>query len=148
MQTDTEIGRDNLLTSQETISLSDTNNSKAQPICLVDDDPSVLKATKRLLSSAGWKVESFTDPIAFLRFAQLNRPPMAILDILMPIMNGLKVQTELRRFSPSTRVIILTSKDDASVREQAMNAGASAVFLKPVGDAEFLAGVQSALSDT
>jgi FixJ family two-component response regulator len=147
MLTDTEIQRDNLVTSKETISLSDANNSKAQAICLVDDDQSVLKATNRLLSSAGWKVESFTDPIAFLRFAQMNRPPLVILDILMPVMNGFKVQTELRRLSPSTRVIILTSKDDLLVRSQAMEAGASAFFVKPVGDTEFLAGVESAFSE-
>ena len=113
-------------------------------ICLVDDDPSVLKATSRLLSSAGWKVQAFTDPREFLRYAQNHRPKVVVLDILMPIMNGLEVQSRLREVSPSSRVVVLTSKDDPSVRSTAMDTGAAAFFLKPVDDDAFLAGVESA----
>ena len=116
-------------------------------ICLVDDDPSVLKATGRLLSSAGWKVEAFSDPIAFLHYAQTHHPNVVVLDIRMPIMGGLEVQTRLQNLSPESRVIVLTSKDDPSVRSKAMDAGATAFFLKPVNDEEFLAGVESAASD-
>jgi FixJ family two-component response regulator len=104
----------------------------------------VLKATSRLLASSGWNVESFSDPIAFLRYAETCKPNVVVLDILMPSMNGLEVQNELRTISPSTRVIILTSKDDPSVRSKAMAAGASDFFLKPVNDDEFLAGIESA----
>lgn len=120
---------------------------KTLTVCLVDDDASVLRATSRLLYSAGWKVESFTDPIAFLRYAQTHRPQVVVLDILMPIMNGLEVQTRLRHVSPSTRVVVLTSKDDPSVRNRAMDAGASAFFLKPVDHDEFIAGIQFAFSE-
>lgn len=115
-------------------------------VCLVDDDPSVLKATGRLLSSAGWKVEAFGDPHEFLRYAAANHPKVVVLDILMPIMNGLEVQLRLRKVSPSSRVIVLTSKDDPSVRSTAMEEGASAFFLKPVDDDAFLAGIESAFS--
>ena len=70
-----------------------------------------------------------------------------MIDIRMPIMNGLEVQSRLRELSPSTQVIVLTSKDDPSVRSQAMDAGASAFFLKPVRDEEFLAGIELAASE-
>jgi FixJ family two-component response regulator len=116
-------------------------------VCLVDDDPSVLKATSRLLSSAGWNVESFTDPIVFLRHAKTHQPKIVVLDIRMPVMDGLEVQAELRKTSPGTRVIVLTSKDEPTVRSQAINAGASAFFLKPVDDDEFIAGIEDAVSD-
>lgn len=112
-------------------------------ICLVDDDPSVLKATGRLLSSAGWKTESFTDPAAFLSYAEQHHPRVAVLDIWMPLMNGLEVQERLRTLSPSTRVVVLTSKDDASVRFKALEAGASAFFLKPVSDCDFLRQIEA-----
>jgi FixJ family two-component response regulator len=115
-------------------------------VCLLDDDPSVLKATGRLLSSAGWSVKTFTDPIEFLRYSQDHHPHVVVVDIRMPVMDGLEVQARLRNVSPATRVIVLTSKDDASVRTRAMGAGASAFFLKPVEDEEFLAGVESAFS--
>jgi two-component system response regulator FixJ len=110
----------------------------------LDDDSSILKSTGRLLDSAGWKVEAFTDPIVFLEDAAMHRPELAVIDILMPDMNGLEVQTRLRRVSPSTRVIVLTAKDDPSVRRKAMNAGASAFFVKGMESGDFLAGVKAA----
>ena len=113
-------------------------------VCLLDDDPSVLKSTGRLLDSAGWKVEVFTDPMAFLEHAATHSPGVAIIDILMPDMNGLEVQARLKRISPATRVVMLTAKDDPSVRRIAMNAGASAFFIKGVESGEFLAGVKAA----
>jgi two-component system response regulator HydG len=67
-----------------------------------------------------------------------------VINILMPDMNGLEVQTRLRRVSPSTRVIVLTAKDDPSIRRIAMNAGASAFFIKGVESGDFLAGVEAA----
>jgi FixJ family two-component response regulator len=113
-------------------------------VYLLDDDPSILNATRRLLDSVGWKVEAFSDPIAFLEHAAIHCPELAVIDVVMPEMNGLEVQTRLRRVSPSTRVIVLTAKDDPSVRRMAMNAGASAFFIKGVESGEFLAGVKAA----
>jgi len=113
-------------------------------VYLLDDDPSILKATRRLLDSVGWKVEAFSDPIAFLEHAAIHCPELAVIDIVMPDMNGLEVQARLRRVSPSTRVIVLTAKDDPSVRRMAINAGASAFFIKGVESGDFLAGVKAA----
>jgi two-component system response regulator HydG len=113
-------------------------------VYLLDDDPSILKATSRLLDSVGWQVEAFTDPNVFLQHAATHCPEVAVIDILMPNMHGLEVQTRLRRVSPSTRVIMLTARDDPSVRRTAMNAGASAFFIKGVESGEFLAGVRAA----
>ena len=120
-------------------------NKETVAVYLLDDDPSILKATRRLLDSAGWNnVEIFTNPIAFLEHAAMHRPELAVVDILMPDMNGLEVQTRLRSVSPSTRVIMLTTNDDPSIRRMAMNAGASAFFIKGVQSDEFLAGVKAA----
>jgi FixJ family two-component response regulator len=115
-----------------------------ETVYLLDDDASILKSTGRLLDSGGWKVEAFTDPIAFLEQAAMHFPDVVVIDILMPDLNGLEVQTQLRRVSPSTRVIVLTGQDDASVRQMAMNAGASAFFIKGVQIGGFLAGVKTA----
>jgi len=116
-----------------------------ETVYLLDDDSSILKSTGRLLDSAGWKVEVFTDPIAFLDQAATHCPDIAVIDMIMPEMNGLEVQTRLRRVSPSTRVIVLTAKDDPSVRQIAMNRGASAFFIKGVDSSEFLASVKAAV---
>jgi FixJ family two-component response regulator len=119
-----------------------------ETVYLLDDDSSILKSTGRLLDSAGWKVEVFTDPIAFLEQAALHSPDVAVIDILMPEMNGLEVQRRLRHVSPTTRVIVLTAKDDPSVRRTAIKAGASAFFIKGVESNEFLAGIKAAADPT
>ena len=121
-------------------------SKKASVVCVVDDDPSVLKAASRLLDSAGWKVKAFSDPVAFLEYATIHCPRVAVIDILMPAMNGLEVQARLRTASPSTRVIILTSKDDPSVRSRAMDGGAFAFFLKAGANGDLLAAIESALN--
>ncbi len=100
----------------------------------------------RLLSSAGWNVKQFSDPEQFLEYARTHRPPIAVLDVWMPMMNGLEVQSRLRDISPSTRVIIFTGKDDPLVRATALSAGASAFFIKPFDDEEFLTAVRIGLA--
>ena len=108
----------------------------------------MLKAASRLLDSAGWQVETFTDPLAFLDYAAIHHPRVAVLDIRMPAMNGLEVQARLRSVSPATRVIVLTSNDDPSVQSRAMEGGAFAFFLKCPGDGPFLAAIESAANGT
>jgi FixJ family two-component response regulator len=115
-------------------------------VYLLDDDPSVLKATGRLLRSVGWEVKTFIDPNSFLDQVRTLQPQVAVLDIWMPAMNGLEVQTQMRSISPSTRVILLTSNDDPLVRAQAMEAGASAFFQKPVDSDELLASIKSVVA--
>ena len=123
-------------------------NKETVAVFLLDDDKSVLKATSRLLDSVGWHVDAFTDPNTFLEHAATHRPNLAIIDILMPEMSGLEVQTRLRGISPGTRVIMLTARDDPSVRRMAMNAGASAFFIKGVESGEFLARVKATADST
>ena len=121
-------------------------NPNTDVICLLDDDPSVLKAVARLLSSAGWHVQQFSDPEKFLEYAKIHRSPVAVIDVWMPLMNGLEVQSRLRELSPSTRVIIFTGKDDPRVRSTALNAGASAFLSKPCDDEELLTAIRLALA--
>ena len=121
-------------------------NPNTDIICLLDDDPSVLKAVARLLSSAGWQVEQFSDPEKFLEYAKIHRAPVAVIDVWMPLLNGLEVQSRLRETSPSTRVIIFTGKDDPRVRSTALNGGASAFLTKPFDDEELLTAIRLALA--
>ena len=120
--------------------------SNAFVVCLLDDDPSVLKGLGRLLLSADMHAETFSDPEEFLRYARVHRPAVALVDVSMPLMSGLEVQCQLREISPSTRVIIFTGKDDPLVRSTALNAGASAFLTKPFDDEELLTAVRLALT--
>jgi FixJ family two-component response regulator len=115
-------------------------------VCLLDDDPSVLKGLARLFSSADLDAKTFSDPEEFLSYAQIHRPAVALIDVCMPLMSGLEVQSRLGTISPSTRVIIFTGKDDPLVRSTALNAGASAFLTKPFDDEELLTAIRLALT--
>jgi len=123
-------------------------NSNAFIVCLLDDDYSVLKGLGRLFSSAGLHAETFSDPQKFLDYARIHRPTVALVDVCMPQMSGLEVQSQLRKISPSTRVLIFTAKDDPLVRSTALNAGATAFLTKPFDDEELLTAVRLALAPT
>src|SRR5262249_23844507 len=111
-----------------------------------DDDPSVLRGLNRLLMSAGWHPEQCNEPDAFLNYVKVHRPAVAIIDVWMPLMNGLEVQSRVHELSPSTRVIMFTGKDDPLARSTSHKAGPSAFFTNPFDDEEFLTAVRFALS--
>jgi len=113
---------------------------------LLDDDPSVLKGMARLFESADLPLETFSDPETFLAYARTHRPQVALVDVCMPQMSGLEVQSRLREISPSTRIIIFTGNDDPLVRSTALNAGASAFLTKPFDDEELLTSVRLAFA--
>jgi FixJ family two-component response regulator len=115
-------------------------------VCLLDDDLSVLKGMARLFESADLDLETFSDPGTFLGYARTHRPQVALIDVCMPQMSGLEVQSQLRTISPSTRVIIFTGNDDPLVRSTALNAGASAYLTKPFDDEELLTSVRLAFA--
>jgi CheY-like chemotaxis protein len=114
-------------------------------ICVLDDDPSMLKAVERLLKAEGFDVEKFSDPAAFLATIGQARCGVAILDVWMPDMNGLEVQATLRKDSPATRIIFITGRDDLSVRQAALDAGAFGFLTKPFDDEALLQLVRKAV---
>jgi len=115
-------------------------------ICIVDDNPSMLKALNRLLLSAGLQAKLFSEPLVFLAFVICNTVTLAVIDIFMPGMSGLEVQKKLQAISPKTRVIISTANDEDSVRNAAIQGGAIAYFVKPFDDDAFLAAVHKGLA--
>jgi len=116
-------------------------------VCLLDDDLSMLKALERLLKSDGFNVERFHEPAAFLAAVGTNPCRVAILDVWMPDMNGLEVQAALRKESPETRIIFISGRDDPSVRQTALEAGAFGFLSKPFDDEAFLQLVRKAVTD-
>jgi FixJ family two-component response regulator len=115
-------------------------------ICLLDDDLSMLKALERLLKSDGLNVQRFSEPAAFLSAMGESSCRVAILDVWMPDMNGLEVQAALRKDSPQTRIIFISGRDDPSVRQTALEAGAFGFLSKPFDDEVFLQLVRKAVT--
>ena len=114
-------------------------------ICLVDDDPSMLRALDRLLSSTGLQAQLFSEPLAFLSYVICHSVALAVIDIWMSGMSGIQVQKKLQAVLPKTRVIIITATDEDSVRSAAIQGGAIAFFVKPFDDEAFLAAVHQAM---
>src|SRR5881392_677085 len=104
----------------------------------------MLKALGRLLNSAGFTVEKFSNPADFLLELEQQECRVAVLDVWMPDMNGLEVQARLRRDSPKTRIIFITGREDPSVRQTALDAGAFAFLTKPFDDENLVRLVQEA----
>ena len=77
-------------------------------IAIVDDHALIAEACRKLLEPAGDVVGTFTDPRAFLAEAVALKPDIVIMDISMPLLNGLDAARELKRLIPSCRIIILT----------------------------------------
>ena len=121
------------------------SKDSGDPICIVDDDPSVRKAVSRLLASEGWKVHCFESGEQFLAHIANHGVPLVILDLWMPGLSGLEVQALVNQLSPRSRVIMMTARDDNSLRSAAMKGGATDYFLKPFDNERFLRAVHSAL---
>jgi len=128
------------------IALTDLLPPVSSAICVLDDDPPMLRAIDRLLSSVGLETQLFSDPHGFLTYVRSHFVPVAVIDLWLPGVRGLQVKKELQAISPKTRVIIITADDDASARNQAMVGGTVAVFIKPFNSDQFLAAVYQAMA--
>lgn len=115
------------------------------PICILDDDPSVLRSIVRLLDSDGLAAEIFEHAADLLRHVRTHAVPLAVLDVWMPQASGLEVQARLQEVSPRTKVIVMTGRDDPGIRAAALEGGAVAFLAKPFDDETFLAAVRRAL---
>jgi FixJ family two-component response regulator len=135
-----------LLRKKMKVDSSTVLDGVAATICVVDDDPSILKALERLLLSVGCCARFFREPLGFLKHATSNPVRVVLIDIWIPGMSGLELQKKLRSVSPETRVIIVTADDEESVRSAAMQNGATAFFAKPFESDIFLDAIRQAIA--
>ena len=89
-----------------------------EAILVVEDDPSVRRATQRMLQRAGYRVEAVADgPAALAAMAGPEPVDLVVCDVVMPGMNGLEVAEALGRLRPSLKVILISGyTDDAIAR--------------------------------
>jgi two-component system, LuxR family, response regulator FixJ len=114
-------------------------------VCLVDDDPLVLRSTGLLLASEGFVVRQFDKGENFITYVASHKVPLVVLDIWMEEMNGLEVLARLCAISPKTHVVVITGREDAAARITAMQIGTVAFLIKPFDDEQFLEAVHRAL---
>lgn len=112
-------------------------------ISVVDDDPSVRRAIRRLLQSAGYIVDAFASPREFLASVPLGRSACLVLDIHLDGMTGFDLQEQLAADRAAIPIIFITAHDDVPTRQRVQQAGAAAYLPKPFDGAELLAAVES-----
>lgn len=126
-------------------------------VYIVDDDPSVRSSLVRLLNSCDYEAKAFASSLSFLAFRTASLPdavlPAArpapeclVLDICMPGMDGLELQTELTRRSDTIPIIFITAHGDQRTTAQAMQGGAVAFLSKPFDQQDLLQSIQTALN--
>jgi len=114
-------------------------------IAVVDDDPSVLKALRRLLRSRAWDARTYGSGPEFLAALPDGLPKCLIVDLQMPEMSGVELQQHLARRGIRIPTIVITAHGDAGVRERCEAAGAIAFLLKPLQDISLFSAIDRAI---
>jgi two-component system, LuxR family, response regulator FixJ len=115
-------------------------------VYVLDDDDAVLRSLERLLRSANFKPITFDHPSVFLTAAKTFKTGCVLLDVGLPGMSGLEVQTKLMKMRNDLPVIIVTGQGDIQTAVRAMKAGAADFLEKPYSDHALLGSIEMALA--
>src|ERR1039458_4468016 len=114
-------------------------------VFVVDDDPSVRRAIKRLVGSVGLQVELLESARDFLQAKRPDVPSCLVLDIRLRTTSGLDLQRELTKANIPVPMIFITAHGDIPMTVRAMKAGAVEFLTKPFRDQDLLDAIQIAL---
>ena len=119
--------------------------SDSATVFVVDDDPSVRSALKRLVASVGLSCQTFMSADDFLRDEHPVAAGCLVLDVRMPGASGLDLQSQLARDGYCLPIIFLTAHGDVRTSVRAMKAGAVDFLTKPFHEQELLDAIQHAI---
>ena len=111
---------------------------------LAEDEPNIVVALTYILERAGFEVTTATDGQQALSAALAEPPTVLILDVSLPVLDGLEVLRHLRADPRGQRVpvIVLTAKGRDADRQSALECGADLYLTKPFSNAELIAAVR------
>lgn len=113
---------------------------------LIADDETMMRAGVRAILETDHEIEvvcEAADGREAITGAQLHRPDVAVLDIRMPGLDGLRAATEIAATVPGTRVVMLTTFGEDDYIEQALTGGAMGFLLKAADPRELITGVRA-----
>jgi DNA-binding NarL/FixJ family response regulator len=119
-----------------------TNRSR---ILIADDHTLIAELCKRLLETEFDVVGIVSDGRALLRAASELKPDVIVVDVAMPILNGLDAGQQVKEMLPSVKLVYLSMNPDAEVAAEAFARGASAYLLKTCASSEMVLAVRHAL---
>jgi RNA polymerase sigma factor (sigma-70 family) len=114
-------------------------------VFVIDDDPSVRRAIKRLIGTLGLKVELFGSAQEFLAGKLPNEPSCLVLDIRLPGISGLDFQRQLAKANMQIPIVFITAHGDIPMTVRAMKAGAIEFLTKPFRDQDLLDAINLGL---
>jgi FixJ family two-component response regulator len=114
-------------------------------VMIVDDDESIRRAARRLIKSYGFPVETFASAEDFLSSGRFHETACLVLDVQMPGLNGLELQSRLITDGHQVPIIFITAFNDENARAQALKAGALGYLVKPFEEADLLTAINVAL---
>jgi FixJ family two-component response regulator len=115
-------------------------------VCVVDDDESVRESLPDLLNEFGYSVRTFSSALEFLASDALDQTRCLLLDITMPVMTGIELQTELKRQDKRIPIIFISATRDDALRARVIELGAAACLTKPFSDTALLEALRSVMS--
>ena len=121
------------------------SDNERRLICVVDDDASLRRSLRNLLTSAGFLVETFQSAEVFMQSVHRQNTGCMVLDLRMAGMSGLEFLKHLAATGSRIPVIILTAHGDEDTRQQTLQAGAVAFLKKPFQSAALVDAVRTAL---
>ena len=114
-------------------------------VLIVDDDARMRAAMQRLLKTVGLNSESFATPEDFLRQKLPDGPSCLVLDVRLPGMSGLEVQSRLIEMGVRIPIIFITCHADIPMTVKAMKSGAVEFLTKPFRDQDLIDAIQQAV---
>jgi len=114
-------------------------------VFVVDDDASVRKSLTRVISAAGYAVEAFASAREFLERAPVSGPCCLVLDVRMPGVTGMDLQSTLAQAVHRIPVVFITGHGDVAMGVAAMKAGAVDFLTKPFASKDLLGAIQRAV---
>ncbi len=121
-----------------------TDTSVPRKILIVDDDPNLSAFVGRQLRAEGYSTETAVDGQDALDKAANKPPGLVLLDLSMPVMDGIETLASLRTWYEGP-IVILSASDEERKKVEAVDLGADDYLTKPFGVPELLARVRSAL---
>lgn len=124
------------------------NTLDGQTVFVVDDDISVRESLELLISSAGWRPILFDSAQSFLAAAPPIGPSCLVLDVNMPGLNGLDLQSLITTNGNRTPIIFVSGFGDVPMTVKALKGGALDFLTKPIDAEALLGAIESALSES
>jgi len=118
-------------------------------VLVVDDEPGIALLCKRLLTRAGYNVETQTNPREAINYLKDNKIDLLLVDIRMPEVDGFEVIQHAQRLQPDAAMLIMTGHGTVETAIRALRQGVDGLILKPFSKgSELVDAVKLALADS